>query len=84
MISAKLPFTSATQRSIRKNVGFESNQNGNHFLFKTVDDKGVPISGNSNKGHSGNSFTKNLGEDGQWRDFTDDERYQLIEYMKTL
>jgi hypothetical protein len=67
-----------------KNVGFESNQNGNHFLFKTVDDKGVPISGNSNKGHSGNSFTKSLGEDGQWRDFTDDERYQLIEYMKTL
>lgn len=65
-------------------VGFESNQQGNHFLFKTVDDKGVPIPGNSNKGHSGNSFTKTRGEDGQWRDFTDEERYQLIEYMKTL
>jgi len=67
-----------------KKVGFESNQDGNHFLFKTVDDKGVPIPGNSNKGHSGNSFTKTHGEDGQWRDFTDEERYQLIEYMKTL
>ncbi|MER0172049.1 MAG: cytochrome C [Nitrosomonas sp.] len=65
-------------------VGFESNQEGNHFLFRTVDDKGEPIPGNSNKGHSGNAFTKTRGEDGQWRDFTDDERYQLIEYMKTL
>ena len=67
-----------------KKVGFESNQDGNLFLFKTVDEKGVPILGNSNKGHSGNAFTKTRGEDGQWRDFTDDERYQLIEYMKTL
>jgi hypothetical protein len=65
-------------------VGFESNKDGNHFLFKTVDDKGVAILGNSNKGHSGNTFTKTLGKDGQWRDFTEDERYQLIEYMKTL
>ncbi|MDP2179176.1 cytochrome c [Methylicorpusculum sp.] len=65
-------------------VGFESSQEGNHFLFKTLDDNGAPIPGNSNKGHVGNSFTKTLGEDGQWRDFTDDERYQLIEYMKTL
>ena len=67
-----------------KKVGFESNQDGNHFLFKTVDDEGLPIPGNSNKGHSGNSFTKTRGEEGQWRDFTDEERYQLIEYMKTL
>lgn len=67
-----------------KKVGFESNQDGNHFLFKTVDEKGVPIPGNSNKGHSGNTFTKTRGEGGQWRDFTDDERYQLIEYMKIL
>ena len=67
-----------------KKVGFKSNQEGNHFLFKTVDDKGAPVPGNSNKGHSGNTFTKTLGEDGEWRDFTDDERYQLIEYMKTL
>lgn len=65
-------------------VGFESKQDGNHFLFKTVDDKGVVIPGNSNKGHSGNAFTKTRGKDGQWRDFTEDERYQLIEYMKTL
>lgn len=65
-------------------VGFKSNKEGNHFLFKVVDNKGKPISGNSNAGHSGNTYTKTLGENGKWRDFTDDERYQLIEYMKTL
>jgi hypothetical protein len=65
-------------------VGFESNQESNHFLFKTIDDKGAPNPGNSNKGHSGNTFTQTLGDDGQWRNFTEDERYQLIEYMKTL
>lgn len=67
-----------------KQVGFESIQSGNYFLFNTLDDKGAPIAGNSNKGHSGNSFTKTLDKDGQWRDFTDDERYQLIEYLKSL
>ena len=65
-------------------VGFESSQDNNYFLFKTVDDQGKPLSGNSNSGHSGNTFTKTLDENGDWRDFTDDERYQLIEYMKTL
>lgn len=65
------------------NVGYEPDQEGNYFLFKAVDDDGVAIPGNSNKGHSGNGFTKTLGKNGQWRDFTDDERYQLIEYMKT-
>ena len=65
-------------------VGFESSKEGNHFLFKTVDDQGKPLAGNSNAGHSGNGFTKTLDENGTWRDFTDAERYQLIEYMKTL
>lgn len=65
-------------------VGYEPDQEGNYFLFKAVDDDGVAVPGNSNKGHSGNNFTKTLGENGQWRDFTDEERYQLIEYMKTL
>lgn len=65
-------------------VGFSSTKEGNYFLFNTVDSKGAPIPGNSNKGHSGKTFTKTLGKDGQWRDFTEAERYQLIEYMKTL
>lgn len=67
-----------------KKVGFESVKKGNYFLFETVDSKGSPIAGNSNKGHSGHRFTQNRGEDGEWRDFTDVERYQLIEYLKTL
>lgn len=67
-----------------KKVGFSSTKESNYFLFKTLDDNAVPIAGNSNRGHSGNKFTKTLDKDGQWRDFTDDERYQLIEYMKTL
>jgi hypothetical protein len=67
-----------------KNVGFESIKSGNYFLFNTLDDKGTPIPGNSNKGHSGNAFTKTRNKDGQWQDFTNDERYQLIEYLKSL
>ena len=61
-----------------KDVGFESNQTGNAFRFDTA------LKGNSNKGHSGDKFTKTLDKNGQWQDFTNDERYQLIEYMKTL
>lgn len=67
-----------------KNLGFEPRQSGNYFLFKTRDEKGAPIAGNSNKGHSGNNFTKTRAANGQWRDFTDTERYQLIEYLKSL
>jgi mono/diheme cytochrome c family protein len=67
-----------------KNVGFLSSKTGNHFKFNTVDASGMPIPGNGNYGHSGKSHTATRSEDGQWRDFTDDERYQLIEYLKTL
>ncbi|MFQ3197241.1 MAG: mono/diheme cytochrome c family protein [Paraglaciecola sp.] len=59
-------------------VGFKTPKTGNQFLYKT------DAVGNSNAGHSGDSFTKTLGQDGQWRDFTDAERFELIEYMKTL
>ena len=65
-------------------VGFESSKKDNHFLFNTVDKQGKPLPGNSNAGHSGNTFTKTLDDNGTWRDFTEAERYQLIEYMKTL
>lgn len=67
-----------------KNVGFESSPDGNAFLFETLDGQGSPIPGNSNRGHSGRLYTQTKGDDGQWRNFTDDERYQLIEYLKTL
>ena len=66
------------------NVGFESGPGDNRFLFNTVDDTGKPIPGNANHGHSGKYYTTRKDEDGLWRSYTDSERYQLIEYMKTL
>ena len=66
------------------NIGFESKPGKSNFLFKTVDDQGKPIPGNGKHGHSGKYYTEIKGEDGQWRNYTDQERYQLIEYMKTL
>jgi mono/diheme cytochrome c family protein len=67
-----------------KNVGFESSQDGNSYLFNTVDDQGKPISGNGKHGHTGKYYTSTRAEDGQWRTYTDQERYQLVEYLKTL
>jgi mono/diheme cytochrome c family protein len=67
-----------------KNVGFLSSEAGNRFRFNTLDSAGKPIPGNGNYGHSGNLYTATRAEDEQWRNFTDEERYQLIEYMKTL
>jgi hypothetical protein len=67
-----------------KKVGYLPGKTGNRFKFNTVDTSGMPIPGNGNHGHSGKSHTATRSEDGQWRDFTDDERYQLIEYLKTL
>lgn len=66
-------------------VGFVTTQDPMRgFQFETVDAEGNPIPGNSNAGHSGPLKTQTKGEDGQWRDFTDEERWALVEYMKTL
>ena len=65
-------------------VGFESRPGGDSFRFETIGADGAPLPGNSNLGHSGRGYTQTRDEDGNWRDFTDDERNQLIEYMKTL
>ena len=64
-------------------VGFEPDQDGNHFLFNTVDAQGEVIPGNSNHGHSGKYYTQIQANGDEWRNYTDEERYQLIEYMKT-
>ena len=56
-------------------VGFVIDQGSE---FDTTD------TGNKNGGHSGPKFTQVKGEDGNYRDLTDDERMALIEYMKTL
>ncbi len=67
-----------------KKVGFSASRDENQFLFATVDSQGNPIPGNSNAGHSGNRYTSTIGDNGQWRKYTDEERAQLIEYLKTL
>jgi hypothetical protein len=58
-----------------ENVGYRTDAG---FEFKTH------LPGNLNTGHSGPDFTQTKGEDGNYRDFTDDERWSLLEYMKTL
>jgi len=57
-----------------KHVGFSTEPTDSSFLFRTETEEGIPIPGNSNKGHSGEHHT----------DFSDTERWQLIEYIKTL
>ncbi len=67
-----------------KNVGFLPSEAGNRFKFDALDSAGKPIPGNGNHGHSGSLYTATRTQDEGWRNFTDEERYQLIEYMKTL
>ena len=67
-------FKVGTRLYDTKNMGFRTEDDvlGNTFDFKAADDVG-PIDGNSNYGHDYN----NAG-------FTDEQRYQIIEYLKTL
>lgn len=67
-----------------KHVGFDTEVVTDGFEFKTIDDEGKPIPGNSNLGHSGPGHTGPIQSDQNGRDFTDDERWELIEYIKTL
>lgn len=54
-------------------VGFSAVPGTEGFEFRT-EVNGKAIAGNSNRGHSGSGFT----------DFTDEQRRQIIEYIKTL
>ena len=54
------------------NVGLRSDPGPGRFRFRTTDEAGRPIPGNSNAGHE---YGTGL---------TDDQRQQLIEYIKTL
>lgn len=56
-----------------KHVGFASAPTDGAFAFSTTAENGEAIAGNSNLGHSGPNHT----------DFTDEERWQLIEYLKS-
>lgn len=58
-----------------RQVGFRTDQG---VKFNTA------LKGNLNTGHSGPGFTQTRKEDGTYRDYTDQERWALIEYMKTL
>ncbi len=55
------------------NIGYATDT-GFHF------DTSLP--GNRNTGHSGPRHTQ-IKDDGVWRDYTEEERWALVEYMKT-
>lgn len=65
-------------------VGFNSGPSHDAFKFVVYNELGLPIPGNSNRGHSGHFYTQHKGENGVWSDYTAEERQALIEYMKTL
>ena len=57
------------------NVGYATDTG---FTFDTT------LDGNRNTGHSGPEHTQAEGEDGQWRDYSEEQRRALVEYLKTL
>lgn len=67
-----------------KTVGFCTTQTSASSEFCVLDSAGKPIPGNSNRGHSGHGYTQTKSETGAFRDFTDEERWALVEFMKTL
>ena len=71
-----------------KRVGYETKAAPGTWEFKVKNEQG-PIPGNSNAGHEGHGPCEELGytetfENGAWREFTDNERCALIEFMKSL
>jgi len=74
--TAKRPpsFNVGTREYDPKNFGYVTTPNAeNQFKFETRDPNGELLDGNSNAGHDYSNNT-----------FTDDDRYSLIEYLKTL
>ncbi|MDB4614595.1 cytochrome c [bacterium] len=72
-----------------KHVGFETEKTPGAFLFQSVDNDGKVIRGNSNAGHEGHGDDTSQGytetfENNAWREFTDEERWDLVEFMKSL
>ena len=65
-------------------VGFRTDPLPGAFRFRTRDDAGNPIPGNSNAGHEyGTGKPRPGGGDGL-PPLTDAERWQLVEYLKSL
>ncbi len=65
-------------------VGFVTDPHPLGFEFRAADMQATPIPGNANTGHSGKLYTQTRGTYGEWREFTKDERWALVEFMKTL
>ena len=68
-------FFLATREYDPKKLGFvtDNSKIDNNFEFKTRDDKGNLIDGNSNDGHDYSNDK-----------LSDEDRYAIIEYLKTL
>ena len=64
-------------------VGFGTERSEGGFEFRARSADGTPIPGNSNAGHEGKYYTQRR-DGSSWRDFTSEEREELVEYMKTL
>jgi hypothetical protein len=72
----------------KKYVGYSTAKIPGSWEFKIADANG-PIPGNQNAGHEGHGPGEKLGftetfENGKWREFTEEERWALVEYMKSL
>lgn len=65
-------------------VGYRTEKSPGSFEFRAVTADGQPIRGNSNLGHSGKYYTQAKQPDDTFRNFTDEERWALVEYMKKL
>jgi hypothetical protein len=67
-----------------RRVGFRTDPEPETFRFRVHDERGRVIPGNSNAGHSGRNFTHRRAVDGTLREFTEDERWALVEFLKSL
>ena len=66
-------------------VGFLTTESAvRSFRFESHTAHGTTIPGNSNRGHSGPMHTQTKRESGKFEDFSDAERWNLVEYLKTL
>jgi hypothetical protein len=65
-------------------VGFDTSPESGTFRFRVHDERGRVIPGNSNAGHSGRFYTHVRNPDGTLREFTDAERWALVEFLKSL
>ncbi|HET6572489.1 MAG TPA: cytochrome c [Fimbriiglobus sp.] len=65
-------------------VGFETGPAAGAFRFRTRDDAGSAIPGNSNTGHEYGSGKPRPGGGDGLPPLTDAQRWQLVEYLKSL